>query len=82
MIYETAFVLRADATEDAIKKAKENVAAAIKEFGGEVLIDENWGVNNLLNQLQTVKQEEITSTLCTRLKTASLNVELERRLEF
>ena len=44
MIYESAYVLRPDATEDAIKKVQELVKETISSFKGEVLIDENWGV--------------------------------------
>jgi small subunit ribosomal protein S6 len=44
MIYESAYVLRPDATEDAIKKVQEFVKETISSFNGEVIIDENWGV--------------------------------------
>lgn len=44
MIYESAYVLRPDATEDAIKKVQEFVKETISSFNGEVLIEENWGV--------------------------------------
>ncbi len=44
MIYESAFVLRAEAGEDAVKKVTDIVKETISNFDGEVLIDENWGV--------------------------------------
>ena len=44
MIYESAFVLRQDATEEAIKKITDLVAETIKEYDGEILINEQWGV--------------------------------------
>ena len=44
MIYESAFVLRSDATEEAIKKTTDLVASTIKDFDGEVLINDAWGV--------------------------------------
>lgn len=44
MIYESAYVLRPDATEEGIKKVSEFVAETIKEFDGEILVNDNWGV--------------------------------------
>lgn len=44
MIYESAYVLRPDATEEGIKKVSEFVEAVIKEFNGEILVNDNWGV--------------------------------------
>ena len=44
MIYESAFVLRQDATEEAIKKTTDLVNETIKSFDGEVIISDNWGV--------------------------------------
>jgi small subunit ribosomal protein S6 len=79
MIYETAFVLRADATEDAIKKAKENALAAIKEFDGEVLIDENWGVKQFAQPTSNGLTRGNYFYIMYKAKDGSLNVELERR---
>jgi len=44
MIYETAFVLRTEANEDAIKKAKSIVEETVKANGGEILVNDDWGV--------------------------------------
>jgi ribosomal protein S18/ribosomal protein S6 len=44
MIYETAVVLRADLTEEAVNKVKESVLEALKEFNAEVLVQDDWGV--------------------------------------
>ena len=44
MIYESAFVLRAEAGEDAVKKVTEVVKATISEYDGELLIEDNWGI--------------------------------------
>jgi small subunit ribosomal protein S6 len=46
MIYETAFVLRTEATEDAIKKAKAIVEDTVTKAGGEVLVNDDWGVKS------------------------------------
>lgn len=44
MIYESAYVLRPEATEDAIKKVTEFVKATITEYDGELVLEDNWGV--------------------------------------
>lgn len=44
MIYESAFVLRQDATEDAIKKITDLVTETINAYDGEVLVNDQWGV--------------------------------------
>ncbi len=46
MIYETAYVLRPEATEDAAKKMAALVQDTIKDFNGEVLVEDNWGTKS------------------------------------
>ncbi len=44
MIYESAYVLRTDASEEAAKKLAEIVKETITNFNGEVLLEDKWGV--------------------------------------
>jgi small subunit ribosomal protein S6 len=44
MIYESAYVIRPEANEEAIKKVTAMVEETIKEFDGEVLVKDNWGL--------------------------------------
>jgi ribosomal protein S18/ribosomal protein S6 len=44
MIYETAVVLRTDATDEAVKKFKDTILETFKEFSAELLIEDAWGV--------------------------------------
>ena len=44
MIYESAYVLRQEATEEAIKQVSELVKETIANFNGEVLVSDAWGV--------------------------------------
>jgi ribosomal protein S18/ribosomal protein S6 len=44
MIYETALVVKPDANEEAITAAKNLVLDTVKEFGGEILVNDTWGV--------------------------------------
>jgi small subunit ribosomal protein S6 len=44
MIYETAFVVRPDASEEVVNGIKNSLAEAFKAFGAEVLVTDSWGV--------------------------------------
>ena len=44
MIYETAYVVRADASEEAINGIKTLVADTLKEYKAETLVSDAWGV--------------------------------------
>ena len=44
MIYETAIVVRPDASEEVIGSVKKLVTETLKEFGVEVLVNDSWGV--------------------------------------
>jgi small subunit ribosomal protein S6 len=44
MIYETAFVVRPDASEEVVSSIKNSLAETFKEFGAEVLVTDSWGV--------------------------------------
>ncbi len=41
--YETTFITRSDMSEDAIKALQERLSGAIKTFGGEIVLTEDWG---------------------------------------
>ncbi len=44
MIYETAFVVRPDASEEAIASIKTGLTESFKTFGAEILVNDSWGV--------------------------------------
>jgi ribosomal protein S18/ribosomal protein S6 len=46
MIYESAYVLRPETSEEAAKQVAEVVQETIKNFNGEVLTLDNWGVKS------------------------------------
>jgi ribosomal protein S18/ribosomal protein S6 len=78
MIYESAFVLRQNATEDAIKKMTDLVASTIKEYDGEVLVNDNWGVKQFAQP--TEKGETRGNYFYIMYKANNTcNLELERR---
>lgn len=53
MIYETAFVVKPDATEEAINSVKALIADTVKEFGGEILVNDTWGVKTFAQPLES-----------------------------
>merc|ERR1711935_509268 len=78
MIYESAFVLRQNASEDAIKKMTDLVASTIKEYDGEVLVNDNWGVKQFAQP--TEKGETRGNYFYVMYKASNTcNLELERR---
>lgn len=78
MIYETAYVLRADATEESIKKLSETVNSTIADFKGEVLISDAWGVKSFAQP--TSKGETKGNYFYVMYKAETeCNKELERR---
>lgn len=44
MIYETAFVVRPDASEEVVASIKTALTETFKQFGAEVLVNDSWGV--------------------------------------
>ena len=44
MIYETAFVVRPDASEEVVNSIKNSLMEVFKEYGAEVLVNDSWGV--------------------------------------
>lgn len=44
MIYETAFVVRPDASEEVVNSVKNSLSEVFKQFGAEVLVNDSWGV--------------------------------------
>ena len=43
MIYETAFVVRPDASEEVVTSIKTALGDVFKEYGAEVLVSDSWG---------------------------------------
>lgn len=80
MIYETAYVLRTDATEEALQKIKENLSQTIKDFNGEILIDEDWGVKSFAQATESGITRGHYFYVMYKADT-SANAEIERRFK-
>lgn len=78
MIYETAVVVRPDAGEEALAKAKSIISDVVTTAGGELLINDDWGVKTFAQE--TAKGETRGHYLYTMYKVSGdTNTELERR---
>jgi small subunit ribosomal protein S6 len=80
MIYESAYVLRTEATEDAIKKITDMVAETVKSFGGEVLVNDQWGVKTFAQPTSNGVTKGNYFYLIYKADT-NCNTELERRFK-
>lgn len=80
MIYELAYVLRTDATEEAIKKIGDSLKEAITTAKGEILIDDAWGVKTFAQATKNGVSKGNYFYVMYQSDT-SVNTELERRLK-
>jgi small subunit ribosomal protein S6 len=78
MIYETAIVVRPDASEEAVNSVKANLTDALKEFGGEVLVTDSWGVKTFAQQTESGLKKGAYHYFMYKGEGA-LNAEIERR---
>ncbi len=78
MIYESSYVLRTETNEDAAKKLAEVVQETIKNFNGEILLEDNWGVKTFA-QPTTNGVTKGTYVYVMYKADADANKELERR---
>lgn len=80
MIYEAAYVLRTEATEEAIKAMTDLVAETVKSFNGEVLVTDNWGVKTFAQPTSKGVTKGNYFYLIYKADT-TCNLELERRFK-
>jgi len=80
MIYESSYVLRTEATEEAVKTMTALIQETIKSFNGEIHVEDNWGVKSFA---QPTSNGIAKGTYFYVMYTASgeVNKELERRFK-
>ena len=78
MIYETAIVVRPDASEEAVASVKKNLTDALTEFGGEVLVTDSWGVKTFAQQTESGLKKGAYHYFMYK-GSGNLNAEIERR---
>ena len=78
MIYETAFVVRPDASEEAVNAIKSFLADVFKEFGAEVLVNDAWGVKTFAQPAESGLKKGAYHYYMYK-SAGTINAEIERR---
>lgn len=78
MIYETAFVVRPDASEEVVNGIKNSLSEAFKQFGAEVLVNDSWGVKTFAQPTESGLKKGAYHYFMYR-GAGDLNAEIERR---
>lgn len=78
MIYETAFVVRPDASEEAVNAIKTALADTFKEFGAEVLVNDSWGVKTFAQPTESGLKKGAYHYFMYK-GAGNLNAEIERK---
>ncbi len=78
MIYETAFVVRPDASEEAVASVKSALGEAFKQFGAEVLVTDSWGVKTFAQPAESGLKKGAYHYFMYK-GAGNLNAEIERR---
>jgi small subunit ribosomal protein S6 len=80
MIYETAFVVRPDASEEALASVKNALGEAFKEFGAEVLVTDTWGVKTFAQPTESGLKKGAYHYFMYK-GAGNINAEIERRFK-
>jgi small subunit ribosomal protein S6 len=78
MIYETAFVVRPDASEEAIASIKTGLTESFKSFGAEILVNDSWGVKTFAQPTESGLKKGAYHYFMYK-GAGDLNAEIERR---
>ena len=78
MIYETAFVVRPDASEEIVNSIKTSLTETFKEFGAEVLVTDSWGVKTFAQQTESGLKKGAYHYFMYK-GAGNLNAEIERK---
>lgn len=78
MIYETAFVVRPDASEEAVASIKNGLTEVFKQFGAEVLVNDSWGVKTFAQPTESGLKKGAYHYFMYK-GAGDLNAEIERR---
>jgi ribosomal protein S6 len=79
MIYETAFVVRPDASEEVVSSIKNSLTETFKEFGAEVLVNDSWGVKTFAQPTESGLKKGAYHYFMYK-GAGNLNAEIERKL--
>jgi small subunit ribosomal protein S6 len=78
MIYETAFVVRPDASEEIVNSIKKSLTDIFTEYGAEVLLTDSWGVKSFAQPTEAGLKKGAYHYMMYKAK-GVVNAEIERR---
>ena len=81
MIYELCCLVNSDATEAELTKVNEIVSSSVKDFSGELVLEDNWGVKTLAQPTSSGKTRANFQYFIFRAENGDLNKEIIRRLK-
>ena len=81
MIYELCYLVNSDATEAELAKVSQVISSSIKDFSGEIVLEDNWGVKTLAQPTSSGKTRANFQYLIFKTENADLNKEILRRLK-
>jgi ribosomal protein S18/ribosomal protein S6 len=81
MIYELCCLANSDATETEIAKVSEIISSSVKDFSGELVLEDNWGMKTLAQPTSSGKTKANYQYFIYKTDNADLNKEILRRLK-
>ena len=78
MIYETAFVVRPDASEEVVASIKNALTQTLTEYGAEVLVNDSWGVKSFAQPTESGLKKGAYHYFMYK-GAGNLNAEIERK---
>ena len=81
MIYELCCLVNSDATEAELAKVNEIISSSVKDFSGELVLEDNWGVKTLAQPTSSGKTKANFQYFIYKTESADLNKEILRRLK-
>lgn len=79
MIYETAIILRPETDESNSNSVKAIISDVLKEFSGEVLLKDDWGVRSFAQPINNGLKKGHYIYFMFKTNNSKTNSELERR---
>ena len=81
MIYELCCLVNSDASEAEVAKVNEIVGSSLKDFSGELVLEDNWGVKTLAQPTSSGKTKANFQYFIYKTENADVNKEIVRRLK-
>ena len=81
MIYELCCLVNSDASDAEVAKVNEIISSSVKDFSGELVLEDNWGVKTLAQPTSSGKTKANFQYFVYKAENADLNKEILRRLK-